>query len=95
MKSNSIKVFKEFLASATPEQIEFVDGVYSICEENYESGGDRVVECWEPENVLEYFKDLAEVKEFCGLCVEQESNARWGEDSDPEVRRSENFENWA
>ena len=95
MKSNSIKVFKEFLASATPQQIEFVDQVYAICEENYEAGGDRVVECWEPENVLEYFKDLEEVKEFCGLVVDQESNARWGEDSDPEVQRSENFENWA
>ena len=55
MKSKVLAIYKTWLASATPEQIEFADQVYSICEEHYESGGDRIVECWEPKDVLEFF----------------------------------------
>jgi hypothetical protein len=93
MKSKVLPIYKTWLASATPEQVEFVDQVYAICEEHYEHGGDRVVECWEPKNVLEYFEDIKEVQEFCGMALEQELNCRWGEDSDPEVERMDSFNN--
>lgn len=93
MQSKILPIYKTWLATATPEQIEFVDTVYATAEEHYEEGGDRIVECWDPANVLEYFKDIKEVQEFCGLAVEQELNCRWGEDSDPELKRMENFNN--
>jgi hypothetical protein len=93
MKSSTLPVYKTWLAAAAPEQVEFVDTVYAICEEHYEHGGDRVVECFEPEFVLEYFENIKEVQEFCGRAVEQELNCRWGEDSDPEVERYEGFKN--
>ena len=93
MKSYTLPVYKTWLAAATPEQIEFVDTVYATCEEHYEHGGDRVVECWDPTNISEFFKDIKHVQRFCGLAVEQELNCRWGEDSDPELNRMENFNN--
>lgn len=83
MKSTTLPLYRAWLATATPEQIEFVDSVYEICERNYEAGGDMVVECVSPEEVLKEFTSLDEVKETCLLHVEQEQNARWGEDSDP------------
>lgn len=82
MKSKVLAVYKKWLASATQEQIDFADQVYSLCEEQYESGGDRIVECWEPSNVVEFFKSIQQVQEFCGLVVEQRLNSRWGEDSE-------------
>jgi hypothetical protein len=91
MKSYTLPVYKTWLAGAAPEQIDFVDQVYALCEEHYQQGGDRVVECWDPKFVLEYFQDINEVQEFCGLALEQELNCRWGEDSDPELKRMENF----
>lgn len=93
MKSSTLPIYKTWLAAATPEQIDFVDQVYATCEEHYEHGGDRVVECWDPTFVLEYFTDINEVQEFCGLAVEQELNCRWGEDDDPELQRHEDFKN--
>jgi hypothetical protein len=93
MKSYTLPIYKTWLAAATPEQVDFVDQVYALCEEHYEHGGDRVVECWEPENVLEYFEDIKEVQEFCGMALEQELNCRWGEDNDPEVERMDSFNN--
>lgn len=93
MKSKVLAIYKTWLASATQEQIDFADQVYSTCEEHYESGGDRIVECWEPKDVLEFFKNTQEVQEFCGLAVEQELNCRWGEDTDPELKRMESFNN--
>lgn len=82
LKSKVLAVYKKWLASATPDQVKFVDQVYSICEERYESGGDRIVECWDPPSILDFFKDIEQVKDFCGLVDEQRLNSRWGEDSE-------------
>jgi hypothetical protein len=87
MRSTTLPLYKNWYATATPEQIEFVDQVYVICEENYEKGGDRIVECYGPEEIIEDFKTITEVREHCNLMVEQELNARWGEDNDPELSR--------
>jgi hypothetical protein len=94
MKSSTLPIYKTFLATATPEQIEFVDSVFALCEKNYSAGGDTVAECFTPTEVLEQFKTLADVRDYCGLRVEQEANARWGEDTDPELERLKAFAKW-
>lgn len=83
----------KWMETATPEQIDFVDQVYAICEENYESGGDNVVECYGPRDILFTFDDIQDVQKYCGLMVEQELNCRWGENDDPELQRHEDFKN--
>lgn len=85
MKSATLGVYKKWLGTATPEQIEFVDGVYAVCEKHYEEGGSAVVECYGPKEILESFKSIEEVRELCGLRLEQALNCRWGEDNDPQV----------
>lgn len=95
MKSNTLRcIYKEWLKIATPEQVAFVDEVYALCEEHYEAGGDTIVECMDPQEILEQFKNLKEVKKYCGLQVEQATNHRWGEDTDPEIKRLRAFEEW-
>jgi hypothetical protein len=93
--TGALALYKEWLATATAEQIAFVDQVYAVCEKHYQDGGDVVLECFTPAEVLEKFKTLEEVREYCGLKVEQALNARWGEDDDPQVARADRFEkNW-
>ena len=53
MKSQVIKAYKNFLETATPEQIAFVDSVYAVCEEHYENENEHemttlllLVDCW-------------------------------------------------
>lgn len=95
MKSKVIELYTEWLAKATKEQIEFVDSVYHLAEQHYCHGGDNIVECLDPEDILKEFKNLNDVREYAGLKIEQELNARWGEDDDPELKRSKAFEeNW-
>jgi hypothetical protein len=91
MKSNTLKIYKNFLASATQEQIDFADQVYAICEEHYEDGGDTVVETFEPSEVIKEFKTIKDVQEYCGLRVEAATNCRWGEDNDPEIEALDAF----
>ena len=93
MKSNNLKIFASWLATATPEQIEFVDSVYHICEEHYCDGGDTIVECYDPPAILERFDSIKEVQEYCGLMLEKAADCRWGEDDDPEVKALDNFRN--
>jgi hypothetical protein len=94
MKSRVITLCKEWLATATPEQIEFVDQVYAMCEKHYSDGGDTIVECYTPQEILEEFKTLDDAKERCGMAIEQALNARWGEDTDPEVERARRYDEW-
>lgn len=94
MKSGVLTLYKQWLATATPEQIEFVDSVYAMCEQHYEAGGDTVVECMDPKEILAEFKTLNDARSYCGLKVEQALNARWGEDTDPEIKRMKDFEEW-
>jgi hypothetical protein len=92
MESNSLKhAYKEWFATATPEQIAFVDSVFKLCEDNYSNGGDVVVECMTPGEIIAQFKSLDEVRTFCGLKLEQELNAREGADSDPVLERHRRF----
>jgi hypothetical protein len=94
MKSNTLPIYKTWLATAAVPQIAFVDAVYAMCEEHYGAGGDTIVECYEPIAILAEFTTLDEVKRFCGLRVEQALNTRWGEDNDPEVRQAERYDEW-
>lgn len=94
MKSRTLSIFKTWLATAAVPQIAFVDAVYAMCEEHYDAGGDTIIECFSPAEILDEFNTLDDAKEYCGLKVEQALNARWGEDNDPEVKRHEQFEEW-
>ena len=91
MKSGTLGIYKKFLESSSQEAIEFVDSVYAFCEEHYDAGGDNVVECMEPSEVVDEFSNLDEVKAYIGIKIEQELNCRWGEDDDPQVSRYERF----
>ena len=94
MKSSTLSIYERWLETATTEQIEFVDAAYKVCEDNYENGGDTICECYTPSEVIEDFSSLNEVKDFCGLKVEQSLNSRWGGDSDSELERYTNFKRW-
>ena len=89
MKSGTIGIYTKFLKSASEDQIELVDSIYKACEDNYCRGGDLVVECYSPEDVLETFESLEEVKEMIKDLVEEELNCRWGSDDDPQLERYE------
>ena len=58
---------KAWFEYATPEKLAFVDEAYHICEQNFEAGGDRVVECYYPAHIERRFKTIKDVKDFCGL----------------------------
>lgn len=77
----------EWLATASEKDIAFVDEVFDLCERNYDAGGDVIVECYSPAMVLEEFKTLEDVRNCVGLWREQALDARWGDDTDPELRR--------
>ena len=95
MKSQSLKnTYTGWASQASPEQIEFVDSIYAMCEENYDKGGDVVTECMTPAEVLKDFNSLEDAKDYCGIKVEQATNCRWGEDDDPEIKRQNAFDTW-
>lgn len=72
----------------TEKQQAFVAQVREVCQRNYEAGGDVVMECMTDAEIVKEFKTIKDVKEYCEMQVEQEQNARWGEDSDPELQRA-------
>lgn len=96
MKSTTLRhLFKQWQTTATPEQLAFVDSVFFLCEENYSRGGDTVCECFIPSEILDEFETLEDVKSYIGLKLDQEANARWGDDDDPQAKRVQDFEkNW-
>jgi hypothetical protein len=49
----------------TPKQLDFVDEVFALCEKNYLSGGDMVLDKMSVEGVAENFENLAQVKAYC------------------------------
>ena len=87
MHSKTIMLFKKYLESASLEQAGFVDQVYKFCEDNYDCGGDNVVECMTPEEIVEEFNTIDDVKEYIGIRLEKELNCRWGGDDDKELAR--------
>jgi hypothetical protein len=94
MTTGTLKLYKAWIATASPEEVTFVDEVYAICEKNYSRGGDTICECWTPEEVLRGFKTLDDVRTYCGLKVEQAMNSRWGEDTDPEMDCRRGWQQW-
>ena len=95
ISSNTLKLYKDFLATESKEKIEFVDQVYSLCEKNYENGGWNIVECFTPLEILDKFKTLKDVKNYCGLKIEQSLNSREGYDFDPQLKIYHKFkEKW-
>ena len=46
------------------------------------------------EDILNKFIALGDVREYCGLRVEQSLNTRYGDDDDPELITYENYKNW-
>ena len=101
MKSHVINLYlksefggtKEKMAKLTPEQLAFVDEVYALAEEHYDDGGDVIVETMEPWDILKKFKTLKDVRGYAGLWVEQNMNARCGNNDDPQVEMQNRFDN--
>lgn len=93
-----LSLYKEWLATATPEQIKLVDAVYAIASLHYSGGGDVIVETMEPADVLREFGDApdldAAVKAYAGVWVEQNLNAREGTDDDPQLRMAREHDEW-
>lgn len=95
MKSRTLLTgYAKWIQTATTEQIELADVIFKECEDHYADGGDTVVECMSPEEVLEEFKTIEDAKKYCGIQVEAALNARWGSDEDPELDRHERFNEW-
>lgn len=92
LKSHTITIYHKFIEQCELEELAFVDAVYDLCEKKYDCGGDVVIECYEPREVLEHFKTLEDVRRHCGLVAEQACNCRWGEDSDPELGVLDRFD---
>jgi hypothetical protein len=83
MKSNNLlNVYTKWTKTASVADIELVDAVYLACEENYEAGGDVVVECYKPDRILECFKSVEDAKRYCGLWLEAFHSASC---TDPEL----------
>jgi hypothetical protein len=96
MKSKSLQHTYSRWANdpANGTRVDFVDEVYAMCEEHYDAGGDTIVECYGPDDILAEFKTPADVRRFCGLHVEQALNARLGSDDDPELTTAQKFDEW-
>ena len=78
VKSNTLKVYKAWLKKALYKEVNFVDKVFIFCEEHYNSGGDHIVECFRPSDIIDRFNNVDQVKEFIGLKEEQKKNQAWG-----------------
>lgn len=59
------------VAAMTPEQLRLADELYAAAEADY-NNCDTIVECFEPHELVEQFKSVADMKEFCGVRKEYE-----------------------
>lgn len=87
MKSNVLSLYTSWVETASPEDLKKADDFYFICEQNYEAGGDAIVECYSPEDLLREFKTIMDLRIAVERHNEQGTNCRWGEDTDPEVNK--------
>ena len=95
IKSRSLKIYhKNWQRSATVEDILYIDKVYLLCEKNYSGGGDQVVVCMTPEEILQDMPTLEEVKKYCSIRVEMALNQRPGDSDDWQLKYAENNKNW-
>jgi hypothetical protein len=84
MKSTTLPIYKKWLATATVDEIEKVDAIYAACEQHYEQGGHWVVETHEPADILK-LGSVEAARQLANLKTDLAKDARWGEDSDPEL----------
>ena len=90
--SNTIRCYKHWLfAVRDSDSVAFVDSVYAFCEEHYSQGGDEIVECFTPTEILKEFDTLNDVKAFIRIRLDNALNCRYGSDDDPELKRSQDF----
>ena len=89
MRSKTLGLYASWLSSATAEQASFVDEVFALCELNYEAGGDQVVECFGPDDIVERFTSFDDVQRYVRLINGRAADCRWGDDSDPEINKPE------
>jgi hypothetical protein len=54
----------------------FCRKVQNWASENYERGGDVIVECFEDDEIMSRFESLDDVKRFCKLRKEREDDVR-------------------
>ena len=66
----------------SPEIVNFVDRIYKMCEDQYDEGGEYVVECFTPREIIERFRTQSQVREYCKLAREQALNARFGDENE-------------
>lgn len=93
-RSAVMSLYYKWMKTATQDEIQFVDAVFEIGEDNYDGGGDVLVETYDPEEILNKINDLNHAREIAGLWVEQNLNARWGADDDPQVAMSNKHRKW-
>jgi len=95
MKSSTLPLYRSWLETASQLDVTRVDDIYYECEQHYDVGGDIVVECMEPSEILSHFfvegrdwgQVLASVRDFCNAHTDAAKDCRWGEDSDPELQK--------
>ena len=75
----------------TDAQRAHVERVERFAIEHYENGGDVIVECMGPAEILAKFPTMESVQNFILAKLEQALNCREGNDTDPELVRYENF----
>lgn len=58
---------QEKMAKMTPEELAHADAVFALAEENYENGGDYIVECAQPWDIAKWYPTLDDAREYMGL----------------------------
>jgi len=93
-KSNTAKLYAKQMAQLLPEQAAFVDEVYRECEEFYACGGDAIVECYSPIEIVDEFDNMTQVHDYCRLVREKATDQRWGIDDDPQLDALDRCDDW-
>ncbi len=82
-KSHGLAIYEKYkglatddLGDLTPEQIAFCDEVYLFAEDHYSSGGDTIVECYTPKEIVKDFQTLDDAKRFCKHRKEREDEIK-------------------
>ncbi len=74
MKSQTINIYTRHnaLDGLTQEQIAFADSVYYAAEQSYDDGGDTIVECMTPAEVIREFSTIEDAMDFCDVRYERQ-----------------------
>ena len=52
IKSTTLPIYKKWVDGASELEIQKADEIYLACEQHYAQGGDTVVECYSPDEVI-------------------------------------------